>query len=76
MEVEDVQGKKMLAKNVFTESIKAIKDKLLLKLNDVGKGATVDEIRWVLTVPAIWPDNSKLFMKTCAEEVNLYNTSF
>lgn len=30
---------------------------------------TEDEIRWVITIPVIWPDNSKQFMKQAAEQV-------
>lgn len=76
MEIEEIQGKKMMAKYVYAESIRAIKDELLLRLQETGKVANVDEIRWVLTVPAIWHDNAKLFMKDCAVQVNLVISSF
>lgn len=71
MELNDIKHKRMLAIDVFTASIKAIKEKVLERLPETGKDATVEEIRWVLTVPAIWPDKSKLFMKDCAEKVIL-----
>jgi hypothetical protein len=38
-----------------------------------GTGLKVDEIQWVLTVPAIWSDPAKQFMRVSAEQV-LYVT--
>lgn len=59
----------MPAKQIFAASIKAIKDELLECLVTAGRGAAEHEIRWVLTVPAIWRDEAKYFMRQCAEEV-------
>lgn len=65
----DMRGNRMLAKQIFTASIKAIKDQLLKSIATAGRGATEHEIRWVLTVPAIWRDDAKQFMRQCAEKV-------
>lgn len=36
-----------------------------------GLGVQESNIRWVLTVPAIWTDAAKQFMIAAAEEVSL-----
>jgi len=52
---------------VFSASIKALRDHLheTLKFIDIRE----DEIKWVLTVPAIWSDPAKDFMRKSAEKV-------
>ena len=51
----------MLAIEVFGLSIQVLKSHMVKVLDS--------EFRWVLTVPAIWPDSSKQFMRTSAEKV-------
>ena len=36
---------------------------------DISIKITLENIRWVLTVPAIWSDKAKNFMREVAEEV-------
>ena len=38
-------------------------------LDKEGTGIKPHEIKWVLTVPAIWPDSVKQFMRKSAEMV-------
>jgi hypothetical protein len=59
------------AKTVFSKAISAVKTKLIEKIKSTSKyiDFTEDKIRWVLTVPAIWEDDAKLFMRECAQEV-------
>lgn len=68
-EIQDVYGKKMKALDVFCIAIKYLKDQLIRKLQSRIKSASEDEIRFVLTVPSIWPDEAKFFMKAAAEKV-------
>ena len=56
----------MLALEVFGESIRYLKDHALCQL---GGTFDDDDIRWVLTVPAIWDDSAKQFMRLAAEMV-------
>ena len=54
----------MLALEVFGESIRYLKDHALRQLDGPDK-----DIQWVLTVPAIWDDSAKQFMRLAAEKV-------
>ena len=69
MVLEDITGKALSAVDVFTLSIKALVDHLLSISNKQGKLIHNDEIQWILTVPAIWTDTAKQFMRTSAEKV-------
>ena len=70
MELEDVTGKPLLAIDVFAMSIKALKSHMLKVLDKEGNTIEPHEIKWVLTVPAIWDDSAKLFMRKSAEKVS------
>ena len=72
MQLEDVTGKSLLAINVFSLFIKALKGHMLEHLLRPVRGIEPHEIKWVLTVPAIWDDSAKLFMRKSAEKVCLF----
>ena len=59
----------MLAKKVFSESIRFLKEHLMEALSKRKTLFTVEDIHWVLTVPAIWSDAAKQFMREAATEV-------
>ncbi|VDI39861.1 Hypothetical predicted protein [Mytilus galloprovincialis] len=69
--IEDITGKSALAMDVFSLSIQALKDHLMKTLVNRGTTMTVKDIRWVLTVPAIWTDAAKQFMRKSAEKVKI-----
>ena len=69
MLIEDETGKKMEAITVFAESIKYLKNHFLDTLNNQGKKIKDSEILYVLTVPAIWNDSAKQFMRSAAVTV-------
>ncbi|XP_060594200.1 heat shock 70 kDa protein 12A-like isoform X2 [Ruditapes philippinarum] len=71
--LEDASGKKLSAKLVFSLSIKHLKDDLLkLSENRISGGGLRDgDIKWVLTVPAIWNDGAKQFMREAAREAGI-----
>ncbi|WAR26553.1 HS12A-like protein [Mya arenaria] len=72
MEIEDETGKKVKANAVFAIAIRFLKDDLLSILNDCISGVfKPDEIVWVLTVPAIWDDGVKQFIREAAEEAGI-----
>lgn len=58
---------------VFSYSIQYLKDHLLEKLfsSNLGDKVTVDDINFVLTVPAIWDDTAKMFMREAAIKVRV-----
>ena len=76
MTIEDVSGKPFSALKVFALSIKALRDHLMETLDKQGSHVSTEEIRWVLTVPAIWNDSAKQFMREAGKQVvpKLINT--
>lgn len=61
----------MAALIVFTESLKYLIDSLL---NDARKQQSeihLQDIKWILTVPAIWSDPAKAFMRKAAVGVHV-----
>lgn len=70
LEINDVSGKPLSAMKVFSLSIKALKESLLNSLKTHG-AETIEsrDILWVVTVPAIWTEPAKQFMRDAAESV-------
>lgn len=67
----------MAASVVFTESIKYLKQSLLDDAKNQQTFIALNDIKWILTVPAIWSDPAKSFMRTAAVEVNyIFNLYF
>lgn len=73
MELKEAGGKTLPAIAVFTLSIKALKDHLLDMLDTRGTTLRAEEVLWVLTVPAIWTDSAKFFMRKAALKVIFWN---
>ena len=69
--LEAANGKTLKALDVFSHSMRYLKDKAIhvLKSNTGDKGLRVADIQWVLTVPAIWSDAAKQFMREAAYKV-------
>ncbi|XP_060064403.1 heat shock 70 kDa protein 12A-like [Ylistrum balloti] len=65
-EIEDDQGRTMPAIKVFAAAIKYLKDHLMTSLNNKLTDVKLSDISWVLTVPAIWSNASKQFMREAA----------
>ncbi|XP_053403764.1 heat shock 70 kDa protein 12A-like [Mercenaria mercenaria] len=65
-ELEAANGNKMNAKEVVAAVIKYLKDHLILELATRGTSFEKDDILWILTVPAIWTDPAKQFMREAA----------
>ena len=61
----------MKAIDVFSAAIKYLKDHLIASVNNRNSldVIAVENIRWILTVPAIWDDGAKQFMREAAEMV-------
>ena len=71
MIIEDVAGRPVPAMKVFGTSIKALMNHLFLTFTERGFDIEPKDIRWVLTVPAIWSDGAKQFMRKSANLVNI-----
>lgn len=67
--LQDVNGHELPALEVFSHSIKYLKHQLHARLDEKGADVRDDDIYWILTVPAIWNDPAKQFMREAAENV-------
>lgn len=70
-ELEDEHGNKMAAIRVFTLSIQYLKKQILETLNSRTLNILESDIQWVITVPAIWNDGSKQFMREAAQQAGI-----
>ncbi|XP_060589159.1 heat shock 70 kDa protein 12A-like [Ruditapes philippinarum] len=72
--LSDVHGKELAALQVFTAVINHIKEKFYEEMRNSRAGFDEDnDVQWVLTVPAIWSDSAKQFMRKAANEAGLNN---
>ncbi|XP_061183703.1 heat shock 70 kDa protein 12A-like isoform X3 [Saccostrea echinata] len=63
----DINGKSVDAMSVFMHCIEYLKSHMLEALNDSkGFEIKITDIDFVLTVPAIWDDTAKMFMREAA----------
>ncbi|XP_045203416.2 heat shock 70 kDa protein 12A-like [Mercenaria mercenaria] len=67
MTIEDVMNRSLPALDVFAMSIRFLKDDLLSAVQrSILGGVRKQDMNWVLTVPAIWTDGAKQFMREAA----------
>lgn len=71
MIIHDISGKPMAAIDVFSLSIRALKEHLYDTLKRQVPDIDSTDIRWVLTVPAMWSENAKQFMRRSAEKAGI-----
>lgn len=57
---------------VFSEVIKHLKNHLVDKCKSQQTSLDIEDILFVITVPAIWTDPAKQFMREAAEMVKYY----
>jgi hypothetical protein len=70
MKLEDMTGKSLLAIEMLGLSIQALKRHIQKLLDNEGTNIKSHKIKWVLTVPAIWPDSAKQCMRKSAGKVH------
>lgn len=68
--IKDDKGKEAPALDLFAHVIRYLKSHLLDSLDKKGTTVNNSDIHWVLTVPAIWTDSAKQFMREAADKVN------
>lgn len=72
--IEDVTGEQFQGKHIFTIFLKALADHF--KTSIQKQKLTINlrhDLKWVLTVPAIWSEAAKKFMRHCAIDVSLWS---
>lgn len=71
-ELEAANGQKVLALTVFSRSLEFFKDSALTDINrSAAMDFQVNEVTWVVTVPAIWEEPAKQFMREAAYEAGM-----
>ena len=71
LEIQAANGKKLRAMEVFAHALRFFKDHCLQELSDQSSTMIAnDDIRWVITVPAIWRQPAKQFMRQAAYKVS------
>ncbi|XP_069110662.1 heat shock 70 kDa protein 12A-like [Argopecten irradians] len=73
LKLKDAQGQTMPAMDIFSAAIKYLKEHFLLALQNAIMDSTSDDIHWVLTVPAIWSDAAKQFMREAAKQAGIHD---
>ena len=71
----DINGNKMAALTIFAMSIRYMKDHFMTMVNKQTIGIQESDIGYVITIPAIWDDNAKQFMREAAVEVSIQSCS-
>ncbi|XP_052077326.1 heat shock 70 kDa protein 12B-like [Mytilus californianus] len=69
--IKDDNGIEMPALEIFSLVIKNLKGHLLESFKSVETGIVNDDIHWVLTVPAIWTESGKQFMREAANKAGI-----
>lgn len=70
--VLDTRGRELPAIKVFACAIRYFVDHLFDDINRKNLGPLRrDDIYWVLTVPAIWDDRARKFMRDAAHQVSI-----
>lgn len=76
MELEASNGQRILAYLVFGLALRFFKDSCLSAINESlvgGDAITTEDVQWVITVPAIWRQSAKQFMRYAATEVRSFH---
>lgn len=74
MELEATNGRRVRATVVFSYALRYFRDTCLKELSDMAIAdhpITAADIQWVITVPAIWRQSAKQFMRHAANEVRM-----
>ncbi|WAQ99096.1 HS12A-like protein [Mya arenaria] len=70
--LDDELGKKMSAMDVFAACIRYLREHLMFLCQEKSGARFLErDVHWVLTVPAIWDDSAKQFMREAAVEAGI-----
>lgn len=70
MTLKDVTGKEMPALKIFSLAIEYLKDHLLNMIKSRGIEFYDEDVMWIITIPAIWNEPAKQFMREAAVQVS------
>jgi len=70
MKLKDVRDTEYPALNVFSLSTKALREDCLSTLREQGYDYHEEDIKWLVTVLAIWSAEAKMFVRTACEQVS------
>ncbi|XP_069954654.1 mucin-2-like isoform X2 [Cherax quadricarinatus] len=74
--LEAANGKKVPALQIFSHALRYFRDHALRELTDqAGVPVLEEDVRWVITVPAIWSHPAKQFMRTAAYQAGMGSSS-
>lgn len=73
MMLEDINGREMKASDIFACCIEYIKNKVFVRAEEAVRGLTEEQIHWMITVPAIWNESARQFMREAATKVCLFS---
>ena len=72
--VKAANGKELPAMTVFSMTLNYFRNHALRELGDaIGSKIGPQDIRWVVTVPAIWRQKAKQFMREAAYDAGKQN---
>jgi hypothetical protein len=63
------EGGSMLALTVFSDVIRCLKENIIEHIQKLKVDVIDEDVRWVITVPAIWSDEARKFMIKAAIKV-------
>ncbi|XP_060065172.1 heat shock 70 kDa protein 12A-like [Ylistrum balloti] len=70
--IKDINGEMMPAKTIFSMAIRYLKEHLMTMVQkQVVSDVEEDMIGWVITVPAIWDEGAKQFMREAAQAAGI-----
>ncbi|XP_052814011.1 heat shock 70 kDa protein 12A-like [Mya arenaria] len=77
IEIEDEKGKKLPAKLVFQLAISGLKCIVMQRIDEhhqIHKDEDISKlIQWMITIPAIWTDSARQFMREATEGAGIPN---
>ncbi|XP_045169880.2 heat shock 70 kDa protein 12B-like isoform X2 [Mercenaria mercenaria] len=69
--IEDISGVTLQAMTIFTMFIRYLREHLIEAVTNQTSAIEVTDLQYVFTVPAIWNDNAKQFMREAAQEAGI-----
>lgn len=67
--IKDDNGKSIPAVKIFAITLRYLKGHLLNALRMRGRDVSTEDMKWLVTVPALWNDVNKQFMRQAAIQV-------
>ncbi|CAC5392283.1 unnamed protein product [Mytilus coruscus] len=71
MMLEDINGREMKASDVFACCIEYIKNKVFKRAEEAVRGLKEEQVHWMITVPAIWNESARQFMREAAAKAGI-----